>query len=289
MGKGEIKTDIKDTILTKHNYYFETPLYTIINGKLLAKDIFKCDVDAYSAKNSIDTTYSININMILVESRRMDGEFEVLYPILDSTLDYIKVGFFLVTLRCKRKDNDVLQFIIYLDRVKSEVVKIGQFPSLADLQFSEIDKKYSKVLSEEDLTNLKKAIGLAAHGIGAGSFVYLRRIFENLIQKTFKNGKEFDVSELDFKKKKIEEKIEILKTHLPSRLIEMKNIYVILSKGVHELSEDECQRHFNFLKLSIELILDQKIKEEREKKKDINVKKQISSITRELNKPINKK
>jgi len=42
-----------------------------------------------------------------------------------------------------------------------------------------------------------------------------------------------------------------------------------LSKGLHELSEDECLKHFSVVRLGIELILDQKIEErERQKKLD---------------------
>ena len=34
-----------------------------------------------------------------------------------------------------------------------------------------------------------KAIGLAANGVGIGSFVYLRRIFENLVFQAFDEAK----------------------------------------------------------------------------------------------------
>jgi hypothetical protein len=55
------------------------------------------------------------------------------------------------------------------------------------------------------------------------------------------------------------EKIEILKTELPDFLVEHKEIYGILSKGVHELQEQECLLHFNPIKTGIEMILDDKI------------------------------
>ena len=162
-------------------------------------------------------------------------------------------------------------------------MKIGQLPSLADLQFSEIGKKYDKVLPEEDLKNLKKAIGLVAHGAGAGSFVYLRRIFENLIFETYKdNTPALGITEADFKTQRMEDKVEVLKKFLPSQLVEMKSIYSILGKGVHELSEEECLRYFAPLKLSIELILDQKIENKEKLERDALVKKQLQDIHQQL-------
>lgn len=256
--------------LSKHDFFFETPLYEVVGSDELEEGVFRDEVDAYSAKNATETTYSIY-------SHSVDTTGQTFW---DSGRN-ADTGFHLVTLTCKRKDNDKLRFVVY--RCKDFVMKVGQLPSLADLQFSEIGKKYDKVLPEEDLKNLKKAIGLVAHGAGAGSFVYLRRIFENLIFETFKNNATgIGVSAADFKVQRMEDKIETLKAFLPSQLIEMKSIYGILSRGVHELSEEECLKYFSPLKLSIELILDQKIEVEKKRERDALVKKQLQGIHQEL-------
>lgn len=269
----EIKTEIDDVELSKHDYYFETSLYEVVDINLLEKNTFLGDVDAYSAKNSTDTTYSIDMDAIDTWTE-WDGS------------NHTSVGFYLVTLKCKRKDGDVLRFVVYLNKVKAITMKIGQYPSLADLQFSEIGKKYDKVLSAEDLKNLKKAIGLVSYGAGAGSFVYLRRIFENLIFETYENNKNaLGFSDVEFKSERMLEKIETLKDFLPSQLIEMKGIYTILGKGVHELTEEECLKYFSPIKLSIELILDQKIEETQKKAKDLKVKQQLQKIQLEITKP----
>ena len=65
-----------------------------------------------------------------------------------------------------------------------QLQKIGQFPSLADIAIDE-SKTYRTVLTPEDSSQFHKAIGLAAHGVGIGSFVYLRRIFERLVISRF--------------------------------------------------------------------------------------------------------
>jgi hypothetical protein len=60
---------------------------------------------------------------------------------------------------CVRAANGVLQ-------------KIGQYPSIADLAAGDL-KKYRKVLGKDRLFEFNRAIGLAAHGVGIGAFVYL--------------------------------------------------------------------------------------------------------------------
>lgn len=249
--------------ISKHEFYFETPLYEIIKNETLEENIFDGDVDAYSAQNSIDTTFTISYD-------RVDGQYESNYE-----------SFYKVKLTCKRKGNDTLRF--FLIRTKEWTVKVGQFPSLADIQFAEVGKKYDKLLNKEGMKEFKRAIGLAAHGVGAGSFVYLRRIFEKLIIQTFAENKaKLDIPEKDFIQKRMVEKVEILKKQLPSQLVEMKQIYAILSKGVHELEEQECLQYFPVLKLSIELILEQKIEIETKNKRDVEVKKQVESISKTL-------
>lgn len=257
MTEEQSQTTIKK--ISKHEFFFETPLYEPISVKDLEKGIFGGDVDAYSTLNDFDTTYSI-------EARQIDwGTHEDFY-------DFLKI-----TLTCKRRGDDILKFFVY--QKNGIVIKVGQYPSLADIQFAQISRKYNKSLTEGELFEFKRAIGLAAHGVGVGSFVYLRRIFENLIFETFDNNKEkIIVSEKDFRLKRMEEKIEILKEYLPSQLVEMKSIYSILSKGIHELEEQECLKYFPYLKLSIELILEQKIEIKAKKERDEAVKKAIENI-----------
>jgi len=262
-------------LVTKPDFYFETPLYEILNYSEIEDidSLFSGDVDAYSAKNNTDTTYHVIYQWI----EKTETEY------LDHSSENIHAGFGLVTLECKRKDNDVLRFFVYNSEINKKIIKVGQMPSIADLQFADIQRKYTNVLEEQYLNEFKKAIVSASHGYGVAAFVYLRRIFENLIFRTFqKNISEFEISEADFIPKRMEDKIELLKSHLPSQLLAMKSVYGILSKGVHELDEDECLSYFHPLKLSIELILDQKIREDVENKRDEDVKNQLQQITQRL-------
>jgi len=251
--------------ITRHEFYFETPLYEFIANEDFNEDVLSGDVDAYNSLSGFDTTYTIN-------GHRIDN----------STWEtYFKV--YKVTLTCKRNGKDILRFFVWKD---ADVIgKFGQYPSLADIQFAEIGKKYDKLLSRSDLQEFKKAIGLAAHGVGAGSFVYLRRIFENLIKETFAEiNSTLGMKEEDFLRLRMEEKVDALAKYLPSQLVEMRNIYKVLSDGVHNLTEEECLTYFPVLKLSIELILEQKIESESKKKKDAEVKKRVAEMTQSLKK-----
>ncbi len=270
----EKEEHIENKKISKHDFYFELSLYKEIKLSEFEEDILKWEVDGYSSINHIDTTYEISTNPNSRISIQRD------YVISNSVIEY--EWFIKITLKCKRKENDYLYFFIFV--TKDIVVKIWQFPSLADIQYSGIWKKYDKILPKWDLKNFKKAIWLNTHWSWAWFFVYLRRIFEDLIFNTYKENKSTlaSISEKDFLEKKMMEKVEFLKDFLPSQLVEMKSIYWIMSIWVHELSEEDCLKYFLPIKLSIELILNQKIEIQKKKDRDEEVKKTISSIIKEI-------
>lgn len=268
------KKDLLEKSISLHEFYFETPLYTIIQHNQLEGEIYKGEVDGFSPNNKIDTTYTIISERVCHSSRYYTG---VTY-ILDDDLDNVRI----VKLTCKRK-GEVLYFIVLNLGEEVGLVKVGQYPSLADIQFSDLSIKYSKVMDKENMFLLKRAVGLVAHGTGIGSFVYLRRIFEGLIGESFAtHSNEIDVPINKFKNKSMEKKVAILKDFLPEELSEMKSLYGILSRGVHELTEEECLKYFPALKLSIELILDAKIEADEKANRAAKVKSQIAAISSEI-------
>ena len=117
-------------------------------------------------------------------------------------------------------------------------------------------------MDERDGKEFHRAIGLAAHGVGVGSFVYLRRVFERLIHGRFE---EFKVAEgwkdEQFRGIRMEDKIALLKDRLPEFLVQNRKIYSILSKGLHELDETACLNWFEVMKQSIIIILEDDKKE----------------------------
>jgi len=181
---------------------------------------------------------------------------------------------------CSRDSSHVAFFQF---RLKKQVLtKIGQSPSMADISEAEL-RPYSKVLSPDEYRELTKAVGLASHGVGIGSFVYLRRIFERLIEEA--RGRASQMPGWDegaFQRSRMEEKIEILKAELPPFLVEHHSLYSILSKGIHELSEKECLDSFPIVRAGIELILDQKVAAKQQADKTNEAKKKISMLQQKI-------
>ncbi len=95
-------------------------------------------------------------------------------------------GIFGMSFDCTRNGMHKLLFIFQVKN--QQISKIGQTPSLADIQHYNI-KRYSKSLGKEKFKEFTKAIGLSSHGVGVGSFVYLRRIFEALIEESHEKAR----------------------------------------------------------------------------------------------------
>lgn len=172
---------------------------------------------------------------------------------------------YVLTYRCTRERQHAILFDLIITNEK--IMKIGQYPSVADLVIPEI-VKYKSVLGKQ-FREFSKAIGLFAHGIGIGSFVYLRRIIEKLVFDKYQQfSDELGVTVEEFEHLKFDEKIAVLKNHLPTVLVKNKNVYGIVSKGIHELSEDECISMFPFIRTGIELILDDLLTEKERVEKE---------------------
>lgn len=158
--------------------------------------------------------------------------------------------------------------------------KIGQLPAPADIAIAEA-RKYSKELDSEYFREFNRAIGLASHNVGIGSFVYLRRIIEKLVVQAGQENLEAEAL-ADFAVQKFRDKIQTVKQWLPDFLTGNKHLYSILNKGIHELEEEECLAAFEPCKTAIEIILDQHIaKSEAEKKRDA-----VAGSLEELNKAL---
>jgi hypothetical protein len=192
-----------------------------------------------------------------------------------------KTRSFYLMLTCSRDRHHLMVF--YFKVYNGKLIKVGQFPSIADLQSNDIEK-YRKVLSKERFKDFKRGIGLVSHGVGIGSFVYLRRIFEDLIieahQEAVKNPDWIKENEEAYNTNgvRIIEKILLLKDFLPEYLVQNRNIYGILSKGIHSLSEDECLEYYPVIKIGIELILDEKLEKINKAEKITNNQKEIQKI-----------
>lgn len=191
----------------------------------------------------------------------------------------VRNRWFLVEFACTRNATHTIRYFFNVNN--GAVEKVGQVPSISSMAIPEAHK-YRKALGDARYMEFTKALGLYSHDVGIGAFVYLRRVFESLIEKARTQAtKDNTWDEAKFRTLRMEEKIKTLERHLPMFLVENRAIYSILSLGIHELTEDQCLSYFEPLRESIELILDEILSKEEQDKKIERTRKAIQSITKE--------
>lgn len=285
--------------MTIEEFIFDTPLYHEINHSngyddiitSLVKQDETIEIEGYNPIKKCDTTYYLHKGMgnlqrysnsiIMGEGRKIEEGYEYSTDLLSED------GIRSIIIKCKRY-GDTITIIVNHSHVHNSITKIGQYPSVADIHRGQI-KQFDKILGKQVSNEFSRAIGLAANGVGIGSFVYLRRIFERLVFEAYEEAKKNGATSLEnFEHQRMDEKIKSLQGFLPSFIVEHHKIYGILSKGIHELSEKECLAYFNTMKKSIEMILDQRIEQMTKKQKEAEVMKEIDSIASKINTEQNK-
>ena len=271
--------------MTTQEFIFKAPLFCKVAGEeadAILKDLksqHQIKIDGFNAQKGTESTYILDGRLDCrrnIEARSMFTNVAILKLFETDEPWY-------VSLKCGRYD-DRIDIMLVTNKEKHYIMKVGQYPTIADMHKAQI-KQYKSVLSEEEMKEFTRAIGLAANGVGIGSFVYLRRIFEKLIAEAYEralsNG---DVDEDSFSHLRMDEKIGELKDYLPITLVEIKQIYGILSKGIHELSEKECLAYFDAMRTGIEIILDDKLEQRKRAEKRAKAIAQVSTINGELKK-----
>ncbi|MCP1136673.1 hypothetical protein NKT34_25725 [Paenibacillus polysaccharolyticus] len=198
-----------------------------------------------SYKNSDHYMNSIKVKMI----QRVISilEMDTIIKELKCSHDPNHKSFFIFKLTLNEKKNDL------------EIQKIGQYPSMSEFIKPELEK-YKKIMKKlechEDFLNASK---MNATGVAIAAYTYLRRVFEKLINRVFKDNQErMGRSEKEFKDMQMKQKINLLKEFLPTFLTDNKsNIYGLLSAGIHELDEKEASAMYPVLEQAILIIFKQ--------------------------------
>jgi hypothetical protein len=250
---------MKDPIaFTSAQFLFNTPLYTPLRvSRFQLTDLVG------SGARAMDGYCPFCRQASLFENSGNQGDFRA------QTDEGVKKLQCIIDIKatCRRDDEHVLSFQIELKNLT--VQKIGQLPSFVDL-VDDPRALFRRELSRVDAAEFRRAIELAAHGMGIGAYVYLRRIFERLVQTKFEKVKDaagFDARA--FSTLRMDEKVSQLRDHLPPFLVQNHRLYSILSLGIHELDEARCSEFFPILRGSILYILrqDQAAREDEEARK----------------------
>lgn len=256
--------------MTAQEFVFNLPLYTrvsISENSIIDGLDYNEHMDGYNPIKDADSTYCVEIGI----DDRYGGKKNITE----------------VRLKCQRYGN-YLSVFVYYDYDNNFIEKVGQYPSLADIHIAQV-KQYKKVLGEPYIKDFTRAIGLAANGIGTGSFVYLRRVFEQLVTEiasdVIKSG---EIDKTVFESSTMDKKLSLLSSHLPKMVNDNKSLYSVLSAGIHSLSEETCLEYFPIVKTIIELILDEKEHERLLLEKKKTVKDQLGTIVGEVRNTVRK-
>jgi hypothetical protein len=259
-------TSPKPSPPSPEEFYISYPLY---QGFTFAPEESQAGWEVMFSQEAIDT-YCPECNSHSIFRRQITGN------VSHNPNAWEGNGQFNIRLKCSRNTDHQLYFMFKVEGRTMQ--KIGQYPSLADLNTYDI-RQYAAVLDKDEFKEFNRAIGLAAHGVGVGSFVYLRRIFEHLVDGAYQVAKSDDGWDDEaFHKGRMAERIQMLAGHLPDFLVENHLMYRILSQGLHELTENECLAAFPVLKMGIEMVLDEKLAAAAKQQKLEQAKKAIHGL-----------
>lgn len=190
------------------------------------------------------------------------------------------------------KDNEYFYFIakadcghnlIILFKIIDEntIMKVGQSPSIYDMNEEINNKSFLKELGEEYASYYKTACSLNSFNNNIGAMTYLRRIFEKILLDCFiSNKSNIEIEQEEFLKLRMDEKLSKLKSFLPSIIFDngYNKIYTKVSDGIHNLSEEECEHLFLPLRMAIEEILIEKIELKNKKIRQEKLGKELQNI-----------
>ena len=182
---------------------------------------------------------------------------------------------------CAQADCNHKMIIQFMKIDTQSIMKIGQFPSIYDLNEEINNKSFLKLLGKEYSDYYKKACSLYSFDTYIGALIYLRRIFEKLLIDVFnENADKLEISFDEFKNKKMEEKINTLKDYLPTIMFNQgfNNIYSKISNGIHNLTEEECYNMFFPIKMGIEEILTEKVENDEKLKRIKKLEKELQNV-----------
>lgn len=270
----------------EHKYRVGRNEVGIVNDSMKNGDTWEdfCRESASDCKNTILALKDFRKegNCSLDYSHRYISDF----IIIDPEIDYNDLPDNIKKVVCgeKEKDEGEIEFVNAYYKLKQCLIirKIGQFPSQAEAQLLDTSK-YRKILGEK-YKDYTLGIQLNASGVGAGALVYLRRIFENLLEQSHQSCAELENwNEDEYKGAYVDKKIEMVESRgeilIPKELHEIrKKFYGALSKGIHELPENECKELFPAFRFVVESVLDariEKIERDNKQKKMMEVIKNI--------------
>ncbi len=176
-------------------------------------------------------------------------------------------------LECPTCDEKLTMIFLYEKNCIAKVYQSFISDIIKDEDIQQFKKM--KLLNEDDLKELNNANKCKKLGMNIASFVYMRRIFENMLQRIYE-AHQSEVTIKDSSKKFIDlfvkDKVKLLKPYLPILMNEEVSsdkyikLYKLLSEGIHKLNEDICESLYNIIKELLLMILEKEMQEKKNRK-----------------------
>jgi hypothetical protein len=163
------------------------------------------------------------------------------------------------------------------------LVKIGQNPPHAELVAGRLTA-ISKFAEEIDAVELRRAVGLSSYDVAIGAFIYLRRVFERIIDRAWQRALDDGESMPDSTSMRMTEKVNALKHHLPDIVVQNAKVYGILSRGVHELTEADCARTYPVVEKSVIAMLEDAHAHIEKQRRDKDLAADVARLSAEIEK-----
>lgn len=156
------------------------------------------------------------------------------------------------------------------------VTKIGQYPSFASKEKLELKKYKNLKMVKKYYIELIRSVDAYSQHMGIAAFVYLRRIYEHIVETEYSklSIEKNENASFDEKMKAVDKEIHIIPDVLASQ---KSKIYSVLSKGIHEYDEDECYEMYPVIRNVILFILNRYLAQKDEKKLQEDARKLLAS------------
>ncbi|VWC09904.1 hypothetical protein BLA6993_05282 [Burkholderia lata] len=198
------------------------------------------------------------------------------------TVNPFAISNFVKTVRCTRDKKHFVTSYFQVSSDRTYFQKVGQYQSVADIlkgETSELASELGRDLARE----FNMAITASAHGVGIGAHIYLRRIFESLVEDAHTRAKAADAwDEAAYERARMAEKVSMLRAELPAFLAEHPQLYSVLSVHLHALSEEEARQNFERLKQAILIIAEQKREVKKAAEREKAARRALGELVKEV-------
>ena len=230
-------------------------------------------------KNGLSGKYTYSAGFVISS---LDDESFFKYDVVFPKTDDAIIEF---TFKCTMNSFHYQKmFLLYtLENGTITIRKIGQKPINTDLN-EHMSNEYRNILEKydsfEDFRHFEQS---ESRNLLAGSCTYLRRVFEKMVNKMLLDPTITDVQRESAKY--FDEKIKLVKNQFDADIQDLlDNSYALLSKGIHELSNEEIEQFYSLMFQVICVQLESESEKEHRINKIKTLKKNINSAVQRFDK-----